>query len=253
MKRSHRNEGGFILVITGTMLFGLAMGGAGLAIIVNSAENRQTMRKLTSEHASDYESVTDEDIDRLRRDLETNMQIGTLGASLGTPTLPGGTADPSEIVRGALAEGVNAYVTSEVVDHMSDPESTWNREGGAHRQSDGTSPTGGVVPPPPELPEEPVEPKSGEVTMTLRHDHSESDPIHIKRKGESFSPDNRIYPGSSKKIAFTATFGQSITMEAGRGGEVFATTTCTPTADKTSFEVVWADGMGLQTFSFKCF
>lgn len=126
------------------VLFALAAlaGAAGiLSVAINSAENRQTLRTLADPETTDAEraEVTDEDIERLRADLGTNAEILTAFASLGTATLPSGDS-AGNVAASVLAEQAYNFVQPAVVEHMADPESSWND--GA-RPSAGTRSTGG--------------------------------------------------------------------------------------------------------------
>lgn len=126
------------------VLFALAAlaGAAGiLSVAINSADNRHTLRTLADPETTDAEraEVTDEDIERLRAELGTNLEILTAYGSLGTATLPSGES-AGNVAGSVLTEQTYHFVRPAVVGHMADPGSSWNE---GERPSAGTRPTGG--------------------------------------------------------------------------------------------------------------
>jgi hypothetical protein len=255
MKRPRRAAAGtrgFIVVIVAVGLFALAGTAGFLSVVINSHNNRVTLDRLTSDDATEIALVTSNDQDLLMQDAVQNPTLLTGFASLGTPVLPNNDA-PAKVVGAAIMEAGLSYGSGPVIDYQSDPSSSWNTAEGAHRPAEGTAPTGGVIPPPPEPPGvEPPLPTTVTVSLTLRNQHSEQENIHIFRNTETFGDGNRIAPGGSRVVSYTVERGTTITMQAGRGGQVFASTTCTVAFSKTSFEVVWTDGFGLNLWSFTC-
>jgi len=147
MTKPTRSQG-FIEVIVLVGVFALAMGAAGLTMILNDANNRHTAENLVSPVKEDYEEVTDQDIERLRNNLHDNLNYGQLGAALGAPAGPSGS-DTATVVVNAVRDGTLAYAIPAVVDQMTNPTSSSNTCIDVPPPLEGTRPTGGVIPPTP--------------------------------------------------------------------------------------------------------
>jgi hypothetical protein len=139
---------GFLNVIVLVGVFALAMGAAGLTMILNDAGNRHTAENLVSPLNEDYEEVTDQDIDRLRNNLHDNLNYGQLGAALAAPAGPSGS-NTATVVVNAVRDGTLSYAIPAVVDQMTNPSSSANTCTDLPPPEEGTQPTGGVVPPAP--------------------------------------------------------------------------------------------------------
>ena len=64
---------GFFGTIVGVGLFALAGTAGFLSIVINSAENRQTLRVLTDGTDAEREALSDQQIRNLRNDLNDNL------------------------------------------------------------------------------------------------------------------------------------------------------------------------------------
>ncbi|MCP4284110.1 MAG: hypothetical protein GY792_06620 [Gammaproteobacteria bacterium] len=153
---------GFIGIIVAVGIFALAGTAGFLSVVINSGNNRRTMEVLADPEATtaELESISDQDIRNLRNDLADNFGLASgFAGGLGTPTLPGG-GSTAELAGNALEEQIRNIVNPAVVDYLSNPESSWNRDGGANRPGEGTVPSGGVLP-------EDIAGGSGDVRFTL--------------------------------------------------------------------------------------
>jgi len=163
--RPPRASRGFMLELLaiGVAVGLIALGGAaaGLSVVLNSHNNRQTANILTDPEATtqQLESISDQDLRNLRNDLRDNMELSTLYTGVGTTTLPGG-GSTARVAANALEEQIRTAVSPAVIDYMSDPESSWNRNGGSERPSEGTVPSGGLLP-------EEIAGGTGDVRFTL--------------------------------------------------------------------------------------
>ena len=129
-----------ILIPVGLALLGMATGL--ISVLLTNADNQHTLRALTDETMR--EPVTDQQIKNLRNSLHDNAEILTGFASLGTAPLVEGESS-LQVAGNVLVAIANDPVRPEVVKYMSDPASSWNRNGGAARPSEGTNPTGGTI------------------------------------------------------------------------------------------------------------
>lgn len=227
-----RNRRGFLtLVLLGgvtLVVAGLAGTAAVVTVMEQNAQTQETWRKLESDYAGDYESVTDQQVTQLREGLATQLQTATLYANLGTAGAPGGDdwADAAgraimEVV--VYGDGIPRYVGS-----MTDPTVAASTEG--------TEPTGGKAPPEPD-----VEPPDGllSVTITFRNlDDSTPNDTHLMLKGQDFSFANSLLPGNSRTETFGAAIGDDLVFVAGRQGRVMGRTHC-PVLVRERFEVIW--------------
>jgi hypothetical protein len=145
--RDARDSGGFVAVIVAVGLFGLALFAGVLSAVAIGQKNQKTAEVLMDPGAN-LSSVSDQDIKNLQNQLPNSAGILTNAAALGTPILPSGQST-LEVGASAIAQAVNDPVRPAVVGYMSDPASSWNKNGGANRPSEGTNPTGGQLPGPP--------------------------------------------------------------------------------------------------------
>ena len=78
-----------------------------------------------------------------------------------------------------------------------------------------------------------------DLSFTFRNQDSEN--IHILLPNESFLPENRIVPGSSRSTSLVdREAGSAIELRAGRNGVVLRTATCPAVSASTiAFEAVW--------------
>jgi hypothetical protein len=159
--RRRRRQAGFIGIIVGVGLFALAGTAAILSVVINSGNNQRTLDILSDPDATQaqLDTISDQDVRNLRNDLADNAGLLTGFSSLGTPTLPSGDS-AAQVAANALDEQIRNVAEPAVVNYMSDPGSSWNRNGGADRPSEGTLPSGGL--PPDEVPG-----GTGDVRITL--------------------------------------------------------------------------------------
>jgi len=162
---SHRRpsrERGLVGILVAVGIFALAGTAGFLSVVINSHNNRQTLEILADPEATteQLESISDQDMRNLQNDLPDNLGLssGFVGG-LGTPTLPGG-GSTAEIAANALEEQIRNVVSPAAIDYMSNPDSSWNRNGGSDRPSEGTVPSGGLLP-------EEITGGTGDVRFTL--------------------------------------------------------------------------------------
>jgi len=156
-----RRQRGFIGALVAVAIFAIA-GAAGLtAAFINAHNNRRTLEVLSNPEATQEElnSISDQDLRNLRNSLPDNATLLSNFAALGTPTLPGG-GSTAELAGNAIEEQIRNVVAPATIDYMTNPESTWNRNGGADRPAEGTVPTGGIPP-------EDIPGGTGDVRFTL--------------------------------------------------------------------------------------
>ncbi len=132
-----RSNSGLIGIMVSVMLLTLAGGAAFLSAVITNSENQRTFDILTDTDATQDElnSVSDQDIRNVRNNLNDQLGLATNFISLGTAPLPGNTGPA-----GLLTEAANGVVAPAVVNYVTDPGSSWNRNDGADRPDTGTAP-----------------------------------------------------------------------------------------------------------------
>lgn len=158
--RNRQKQQGFLGLIVGVGLFALAGTAGFLSIVINSAENRQTLRVLTDGTDAQREALTDQQIRNLQNDLNDNLNLATGFASLGTTVLPGAQVESNAAMaaNALLEQAPNAIAAT--TGYLSDPNSSWNSDSGAARPAEGIVPTSGILP-------EDIAGGSGEVRFSL--------------------------------------------------------------------------------------
>lgn len=147
MTRWIQPDRGLIGILVPVILLTLAGGAAFLSAVIVNAENQHTINVLTNPDATQQElnTVTDQDINNARNNIKNQADLATGFVSLGTAPLPGEHGAPA-----ALAEVRAGIIQPAVVNYMSDPSSSWNKNNGTERPTTGTAPVDPTTVPDPD-------------------------------------------------------------------------------------------------------
>lgn len=146
-----RSDSGIIGILVPVILLTLAGGAALLSAVIVNGENQHTINILTNPEVTQQQldTVSTQDIQNARNNINTQLDLATNFVSLGTAPLPG-----EHGAAGALSEIAVGTVEPEVIKYVSDPSSSWNTNNGADRPTTGTAPVDPTTVPDPE----PVDP-----------------------------------------------------------------------------------------------
>lgn len=140
-----QNRGFIIQIVVPVLLLAGALTAGALIVVFRDANDRHTANTLTNPDATqaDLDSVSDQDMRHLHNSVNDQLNIATGFAGLGTAPLPGGETSAEVAVRGMQDLATGFAIPGYVENRMRDPDSSFNRDGGADRPNGGTTPTGG--------------------------------------------------------------------------------------------------------------